>query len=89
MRPPSSLYYPPYGTGTWSGIRRGDRTIPSNTYTFPTCASSLTLPQESNQGMEHIPSLASASPEVPIIGACGGHCPGFEYVCYYILQVLV
>ncbi|XP_047505122.1 uncharacterized protein LOC125049727 isoform X2 [Pieris napi] len=86
---PSPVYHTPYGTGMWSNIRRGDMMLPTSTYTFPTCASSFSLhPQELNQVMEQIPSLPSASPEVPIIGACGGHCPGFEYVCYYILQVI-
>lgn len=31
------------------------------------------------------PALGLAS-EVP--GGCGGHCPGFEYVCYYVLQII-
>ncbi|XP_038211906.1 uncharacterized protein LOC119832316 [Zerene cesonia] len=90
--PPSPVYHAPYGTGTWRNYNRGEKAMP-NTYTFPSCASAFSLPLcdvEPSQRMERlqVPSVQSVSPEVPIIGACGGHCPGFEYVCYYILQVI-
>ncbi|XP_046959549.1 uncharacterized protein LOC124529713 [Vanessa cardui] len=95
--PPSPVYQTPYATGTWRNYKKSEnhpvKGMPSNTYSFPPCASAFSLPL---CDMEHArtvnrspaPTVPSVSPEVPIIGACGGHCPGFEYVCYYILQVI-
>ncbi|KAJ2945988.1 hypothetical protein O0L34_g4907 [Tuta absoluta] len=95
--PPSPVYQAPYGgTGTWRSYKKGEklpiRGSPEG-YTFPHCASAFSLPMcdiETRQTLSRspIPPVPSISPEVPIIGACGGHCPGFEYVCYYILQVI-
>ncbi|CAK1547276.1 unnamed protein product [Leptosia nina] len=88
IAPPSPVYHSPCESGTWNEYWRGERRTTTNN--VPTCASSFSLPlQEMHPPMDlPIASLASVSPEVPIIGACGGHCPGFEYVCYYILQVI-
>ncbi|XP_014366868.2 uncharacterized protein LOC106717510 [Papilio machaon] len=96
--PPSPVYQTPYSTatGTWRNYRRGEKVPVHNadTYAFPPCASSFSLQLCEADSRTHpvnrspIPPLPSVSPEVPIIGACGGHCPGFEYVCYYILQVI-
>ncbi|XP_026488204.1 uncharacterized protein LOC113394940 [Vanessa tameamea] len=95
--PPSPVYQTPYATGTWRNYKKSEnlpvKVMPSSTYSFPPCASAFSLPL---CDMEHArtvnrspaPTVPSVSPEVPIIGACGGHCPGFEYVCYYILQVI-
>ncbi|XP_026751857.1 uncharacterized protein LOC113512267 [Galleria mellonella] len=93
--PPSPVYQSPYGAGTWRNYKKGE-TVPthaSDTYTFPQCASAFSLPLydvETHTAVSRspVPPVPSVSPEVPIIGACGGHCPGFEYVCYYILQVI-
>ncbi|XP_068631950.1 uncharacterized protein [Battus philenor] len=98
--PPSPVYQTPYGaaTGTWRNYRKGEK-VPvhcsaTDTYAFPPCASSFSLPlcevdaHTQTVSRSPIPPVPSVSPEVPIIGACGGHCPGFEYVCYYILQVI-
>lgn len=97
--PPSPVYQTPYGTGTgtWRKYRKGEK-VPvhctaADTYAFPPCTSSFSLPMCDvdihAQAVSRSPvtPVPSVSPEVPIIGACGGHCPGFEYVCYYILQV--
>lgn len=82
--------------GTWHNYKRSEKPpvkpIPSSTYSFPQCSSAFSLPIcDTEHGMtvnrSPAPTVPSVSPEVPIIGACGGHCPGFEYVCYYILQV--
>ncbi|XP_049868947.1 uncharacterized protein LOC126368829 [Pectinophora gossypiella] len=95
--PPSPVYQSPYGANTWHSYKKSEKIpihgSPSEAYTFPQCASAFSLPLcdvESRQTVSHspIPPVPSVSPEVPIIGACGGHCPGFEYVCYYILQVI-
>lgn len=95
--PPSPVYQSPYGTSTWCNYKKGEKvtthTAPSQLYTFPQCASAFSLPicdETHAPTIRHspIPAVPSVSPEVPIIGACGGHCPGFEYVCYYILQVI-
>ncbi|XP_059047152.1 uncharacterized protein LOC131842592 [Achroia grisella] len=92
--PPSPVYQSPYGGNTWRKYKKGE-TIQhaSDTYTFPQCASAFSLPlydvePQTAVSRSPIPPVPSVSPEVPIIGACGGHCPGFEYVCYYILQVI-
>ncbi|XP_072931888.1 uncharacterized protein [Epargyreus clarus] len=95
--PPSPVYQAPYSTGTWRDYKKGEK-IPTSgvtpeTYTFPPCASAFSLPigdghHTQTINRSPIPPVPSVSPEVPIIGACGGHCPGFEYVCYYILQVI-
>lgn len=95
--PPSPVYQMPYATGSWRNQKKNDlaaKPLPSNTYSFPPCASSFSLPLcevEHSRTVSHspVPTVHSLSPEVPIIGACGGHCPGFEYVCYYILQVFL
>ncbi|XP_037293710.1 uncharacterized protein LOC115453536 isoform X2 [Manduca sexta] len=97
--PPSPVYQSPYGASTWYGsYKKGEkvpvRGSPSEVYTFPQCASAFSLPLSEPEPRTHtvsrspVPPIPSVSPEVPIIGACGGHCPGFEYVCYYILQVI-
>lgn len=95
--PPTPVYQTPYATGTWHNYRRSEKPpikpIPSSTYSFPQCSSAFSLPLcDTEHGMtvnrSPVPTVPSVSPEVPIIGACGGHCPGFEYVCYYILQVI-
>ncbi|OWR52739.1 uncharacterized protein LOC116775886 [Danaus plexippus] len=93
--PPSPVYQMPYATGTWRSYKKCDNVASKpmpTTYAFPPCASSFSLPtcDDHTRTMTHspVPTLPSVSPEVPIIGACGGHCPGFEYVCYYILQVI-
>ncbi|XP_052740378.1 uncharacterized protein LOC112047811 [Bicyclus anynana] len=94
--PPSPVYQMPYSTGSWRTHKTKDhmvKPLPSNTYSFPPCASAFSLPLcdvEHPRTVSHspVPTVPSLSPEVPIIGACGGHCPGFEYVCYYILQVI-
>ncbi|KAM3961025.1 uncharacterized protein ACR2FA_004798 [Aphomia sociella] len=92
--PPSPVYQSPYGVGTWRNYKKGEN-VPTHaeTYTFPQCASAFSLPlydidAHTRVSRSPIPPVPSISPEVPIIGACGGHCPGFEYVCYYILQVI-
>lgn len=93
--PPSPIYHTPYSTGTWRSYQKVEkvpsRGAPSDTFTFPQCASAFSLPlcDEPQRIVDRspMPTASSVSPEVPIIGACGGHCPGFEYVCYYILQV--
>ncbi|XP_053607527.1 uncharacterized protein LOC128673598 [Plodia interpunctella] len=92
--PPSPVYQYPYGGGTWRNYKKVDNSpmaVPE-TYTFPPCASAFSLPicdvDLHTQAASRSPIPSSVSPEVPIIGACGGHCPGFEYVCYYILQVI-
>lgn len=98
--PPSPVYQSPFGVGTWQSYRKDktSKTIAhSEAYTFPQCASAFSLPhgdinistRTQATGRSPVPPLPSISPEVPIIGACGGHCPGFEYVCYYILQVII
>ncbi|KAL0841373.1 hypothetical protein ABMA28_015070 [Loxostege sticticalis] len=93
--PPSPVYQAPYGTGTWRSYKKGDKighVPPTSAYTFPQCASAFSLPicevEPRMANRSPVPPVPSVSPEVPIIGACGGHCPGFEYVCYYILQVI-
>ncbi|XP_048482671.1 uncharacterized protein LOC105388742 [Plutella xylostella] len=96
--PPSPEYQAPYASGnTWHhSFRKTNRphTRVSEGLTFPHCASAFSLPLCDVDQRTQIPSRAlsspvpSMSPEVAIYGACGGHCPGFEYVCYYILQVL-
>ncbi|XP_041978114.1 uncharacterized protein LOC121732327 [Aricia agestis] len=95
--PSSPVYQMPYATGTWHTYKKGEKVttkpLPSNMYAFPQCASSFSLPicevnNSNTLRRSPAPPLPSVSPEVPIIGACGGHCPGFEYVCYYILQVI-
>ncbi|XP_035432417.1 uncharacterized protein LOC118264126 [Spodoptera frugiperda] len=96
--PPSPVYQAPYGGGTWRSYKKVEKIpthLPSTeTYSFPQCASAFSLPlcdvEPHTQGVNRspVPPVPSISPEVPIIGACGGHCPGFEYVCYYILQVI-
>lgn len=94
--PPSPVYQSPYGVNKWYDYKKGEKisthTAASDVYTFPPCASAFSLPlcdEPHSRQINHspIPPVPSVSPEVPIIGACGGHCPGFEYVCYYILQV--
>lgn len=96
--PPSPVYQSPYGAGTWRNYKKIEKipthhAPPTDTYTFPQCASAFSLPlcdvETHPQAVNRspVPPIPSVSPEVPIIGACGGHCPGFEYVCYYILQV--
>lgn len=94
--PPSPVYQAPYGTGTWRSYKKGDKighVPPTSAYTFPQCASAFSLPicevEPRMANRSPVPPVPSVSPEVPIIGACGGHCPGFEYVCYYILQVVI
>lgn len=92
----SPVYQAPYGTGTWRSYKKVEK-IPAHmnpdVMTFPQCASAFSLPlceldpRSHTPGRSPLPPIPSVSPEVPIIGACGGHCPGFEYVCYYILQV--
>lgn len=91
--PPSPVYQAPYSGGTWRSYKKGEKigVGGSEAYTFPQCASAFSLPiceGEPRQTVSRspVPPVPSMSPEVPIIGACGGHCPGFEYVCYYILQ---
>lgn len=91
--PPSPVYQAPYSGGTWRNYKKGEKVDigGSEAYTFPQCASAFSLPicdVEPHQAVSRspVPPVPSMSPEVPIIGACGGHCPGFEYVCYYILQ---
>lgn len=95
--PPSPVYHTPYSTGTWKNYKNIDkhpRGSPPETFSFQQCTSAFSLPlydvETRNQTLSRspVPPISSASPEVPIIGACGGHCPGFEYVCYYILQVI-
>ncbi|XP_039754560.1 uncharacterized protein LOC120629632 [Pararge aegeria] len=94
--PPSPVYQVPYATGSWRNLKKNNhmaKPLMSNTYSFPPCVSAFSLPLcdvEHSHTMSHspVPTVPSLSPEVPIIGACGGHCPGFEYVCYYILQVI-
>ncbi|XP_034830328.1 uncharacterized protein [Maniola hyperantus] len=94
--PPSPVYQMPYTTGSWRNHKKNNfstKPLPSSTYSFPPCASAFSLPLcevDHSRTMSHspAPTVPSLSPEVPIIGACGGHCPGFEYVCYYILQVI-
>ncbi|CAH0667215.1 unnamed protein product [Chilo suppressalis] len=90
----SFVYQTPYGTGTWRSYKNSEKfphhAIPE-AYTFPQCASSFSLPigeELRTESRSPVPPMPSVSPEVPVIGACGGHCPGFEYVCYYILQVI-
>lgn len=91
------MYQSPYGGGggTWRSYKKGEKisTHAPDTYTFPQCASAFSLPlydmETHPQTSQRSPIPPSVSPEVPIIGACGGHCPGFEYVCYYILQVIM
>ncbi|KAJ8728231.1 hypothetical protein PYW08_016616 [Mythimna loreyi] len=96
--PPSPVYQSPYGGGTWRNYNKVEK-IPTHrptteAYSFPPCASAFSLPlcdvEPHAQAVSRspVPPVPSISPEVPIIGACGGHCPGFEYVCYYILQVI-
>lgn len=92
--PPSPVYQAPYGTGTWRKYKNNEKLLHvplSEAYTFPQCTSAFSLPlcdaESRNTNRSPAPPIPSVSPEVPIIGACGGHCPGFEYVCYYILQV--
>lgn len=94
--PPSPVYQAPYSGGTWRSYKKGEKIGigGSEAYTFPQCASAFSLPicdVEPHQAVSRspVPPVPSISPEVPIIGACGGHCPGFEYVCYYILQASV
>ncbi|XP_075973046.1 uncharacterized protein LOC142974532 isoform X1 [Anticarsia gemmatalis] len=96
--PPSPVYQSPYGAGTWRNYKKGDKILThssvTDAYSFPQCASAFSLPicdvEPHSQVVSRspVPPIPSVSPEVPIIGACGGHCPGFEYVCYYILQVI-
>ncbi|XP_028178050.1 uncharacterized protein LOC135074620 [Ostrinia nubilalis] len=93
--PPSPVYQAPYTTGTWHSYKKKDKINqrpPTEAYSFPPCASAFSLPlcevEPRTMNRSPIPPVPSVSPEVPIIGACGGHCPGFEYVCYYILQVI-
>lgn len=100
VRPPSPGYQLPYSTGAWrNSIRKGQdiQTLRRNQcqtdYVFPECSSAFSLPLcdvDTCARTQHVDciSVPPASPEVPIVGACGGHCPGFEYVCYYILQVI-
>ncbi|KOB74360.1 Uncharacterized protein OBRU01_09252 [Operophtera brumata] len=68
------------------------RGSPSEAFTFPQCASAFSLPlcdePQRLVSRSPMPTGSSVSPELPVVGACGGHCPGFEYVCYYILQVV-
>lgn len=97
--PPSPVYQSPYGAGTWQNFKKGDKVLthrgPTESFSFPQCASAFSLPlcdvEPHTQVISRspVPPLPPVSPEVPIIGACGGHCPGFEYVCYYILQVCI
>ncbi|XP_050684474.1 uncharacterized protein LOC126979242 [Leptidea sinapis] len=91
--PTSPVYHSPYGTVPWKNYAKGEKSTSSNTYSFPVCASAFSLPlcdgeQLQTADQSPIETLPPATPEVPILGACGGHCPGFEYVCYYILQVI-
>ncbi|XP_047994856.1 uncharacterized protein LOC125233054 [Leguminivora glycinivorella] len=95
--PPSPVYQSPYGGGTWRSYKKGEKlpmhTAASQAYSFPECASAFSLPicdmdnRMKPPERSPVPPIPSVSPE-PMIGACGGHCPGFEYVCYYILQVI-
>lgn len=94
--PPSPVYQSPY-VGTWCSYKKADKVLttsaPPDEYSFTQCPSAYSLPlcdvEPHMQAVSRspVPPIPSVSPEVPIIGACGGHCPGFEYVCYYILQV--
>lgn len=99
--PPSPRYQSPYAIDSWrNSIRRGQDVqnlrnhVQSDTFVFPQCAPTFSKALcdgdvcVQSQTAEHT-SVPPESPEVPIIGACGGHCPGFEYVCYYILQVII
>ncbi|PZC86503.1 uncharacterized protein LOC110377374 [Helicoverpa armigera] len=96
--PPSPVYQSPYGGGTWRNYKNVEKVpthrLPAEAYSFPQCASAFSLPlcdvepHSQTANRSPVPPVPSISPEVPIIGACGGHCPGFEYVCYYILQVI-
>lgn len=96
---PSPVYQSPYGDSTWYNYKKGERvpnhSSPPEPYSFTQCPSSFSLPlcetetRTQTLGRSPVPPIPSVSPEVPIIGACGGHCPGFEYVCYYILQVCI
>lgn len=91
--PPSPVYHSPYSTDTWKSYRKAQSSDHNrqDTYMFPQCSSAFSLPMAEVESIQsravESPVPPIASPEVPIIGACGGHCPGFEYVCYYILQV--
>lgn len=94
----SPVYQAPYSAGTWHSYKKVDKIpapMPSDVITFPQCASAFSIPMCDGDphslmaGRSPVPPVPSVSPEVPIIGACGGHCPGFEYVCYYILQVII
>ncbi|XP_028027169.1 uncharacterized protein LOC114240715 isoform X1 [Bombyx mandarina] len=92
--PPSPVYQSPYGGGTWRSYSKAQKVHMQDTYCFPQCSSAFSLPLYNPEpnvpplSRSPVPPIPSVSPEVPIIGACGGHCPGFEYVCYYILQVI-
>ncbi|XP_077288275.1 uncharacterized protein LOC143912778 [Arctopsyche grandis] len=35
-----------------------------------------------------VPARSPVPSEIRAPGGCGGHCPGFEYVCYYVLQII-
>ncbi|GBP18093.1 hypothetical protein EVAR_12871_1 [Eumeta japonica] len=99
--PPSPVYQSPYVENVWNQRNKKLDKVPSlapsvETYNFPQCTSAFSLPscdgdlcaQSQIVSRSPVPPIVPESPEVPIIGACGGHCPGFEYVCYYILQVI-
>lgn len=94
--PPSPVYHTPYSSGTFRSYKTVDkhaRVPTSEAFSFQQCTSAFSLPLYDVDALTQtlsrspVPTLPSVSPETPIIGACGGHCPGFEYVCYYILQV--
>ncbi|KAL4716207.1 hypothetical protein ACJJTC_004701 [Scirpophaga incertulas] len=86
--PPSPIYQASYQPSPNYQDEKIPSHISSETYMFSQCAPSFPLPvSDESQSVTRSP-VPSVSPEIPIIGACGGHCPGFEYVCYYILQVI-
>lgn len=89
--PSSPVYHSPYNDSPWRQPYHQSRPLPQadSAFSLPLCESTKQVsPHHYVETVDTSPVPSPASPDTTAIGGCGGHCPGFEYVCYYILQII-